>query len=361
MPRKRQRVSESLLDEYRSHHVAVARKAADTSAFGAAQLKDIIFTHADAVAKGWCQESGAAMPSPSAFAATTGTSEPCYTSFVVNSGAAVEAVVAALPIAAPEGFDDVDVCRHMDRAWVFAGRNGKTRGGGGGGGGSLAGRAEHTDDVAVAGTWHVQLRGTKLWSVRPCLGARGAPWGTDEALLPPPRTILCEPGDVLVINTRTWWHATEIPLQEKVPGGRGGGGGGGDDDAGLSSIARDFVWRGDDANEDGKEYDDGLATNIDGVYATVALAEGDVALLESDLPDCALPRSEDPNCQVQEEINTGDGVVQAGLVAIRPIAVGECFTVAPSSDDEEGGEDDDDDDDDEGDEDDSGAEGLRTC
>jgi hypothetical protein len=245
--------------------------------------------------------------------------------------------------------------------------------------GVLRGRAEHTDAVEVDGTWHVQCQGSKTWHVRPCVGAAGAPWGphiTTDADAdadadvgagmvpvrrpPSPRTITCHRGDMLVINTRTWFHATEIPPQvdgdsdsiddSGCSGGGGSspeksahGGGGGlsssaDDGGGMTlSVARDFRWtvvaatkqkkmrqRGtgeggggggdlkemDDDDEDELDEDDEEvceATNMDVTYAVRFVAEGEVALKESDLPDCELPRSTNPNCEVAEIVVIVDG------------------------------------------------------
>ena len=75
--------------------------------------------------------------------------------------------------------------------------------------------------------------------------------------------------------------------------------------------------------------------------------QGEVALLESELPNCALPRSGEPNCEVVYDFGGGD---EAALVALKDIAAGECFTVAPSSDEEGGSGDDEDDEIDEDDE-----------
>ena len=94
----------------------------------------------------------------------------------------------------------------------------------------------------------------------------------------------------------------------------------------------------DGGEEEEDQANDAIATNIDGVYATAQLSAGDVALFESELPDCALPRSSEPNCSVVYDFQGGD---EAALVALKDIAVGECFTVAPSSDEEDLGDEED--------------------
>jgi hypothetical protein len=108
-------------------------------------------------------------------------------------------------------------------AWVFIGQNvGK---------GSeeveaMRGRPEHTDAIAHSGTWHMQLSGAKEWRLRP---NPAATWPDSSSLLaaqelvmqhgaaaPADRAIrrlhlTCGAGDLLLINTRLWFHATQIP------------------------------------------------------------------------------------------------------------------------------------------------------
>ena len=53
---------EEIREEYARKHFAVVRRAVEPSSFtfDAATLRDIIRKHKDAVAQGWCHESGAA-------------------------------------------------------------------------------------------------------------------------------------------------------------------------------------------------------------------------------------------------------------------------------------------------------------
>jgi hypothetical protein len=121
---------------------------------------------------------------------------------------------------------------------------------------ALTGRVEHTDSVNHSGTWHHQLSGSKTWYVRPLVDAkewRNVP--TFKNFLPPVSAdkstrrsqrvgcktasnsadwrlrIECQTGDLLLINTRLWWHCTSLPLTTTVDV----------DSTNLSvSFARDF-------------------------------------------------------------------------------------------------------------------------
>jgi len=57
---------------------------------------------------------------------------------------------------------------------------------------------------------------------------------------------------------------------------------------------------------------------------------GQVIVTENEMPDCALPRCQNPNCTVAE---LGDGSM--ALVALRRVKAGEWLTVAESSSDED--------------------------
>eukprot|EP00929_Paragymnodinium_shiwhaense_P084094 TRINITY_DN44946_c0_g2_i2.p1 TRINITY_DN44946_c0_g2~~TRINITY_DN44946_c0_g2_i2.p1 ORF type:complete len:337 (-),score=48.52 TRINITY_DN44946_c0_g2_i2:423-1433(-) len=227
---------------------------------------------------------------------------PWYASFIVQKNpAALKDFMQALPFAEPPFLKTKrSQVRHSNAVWVFVGRNS--------GVGPLRGRPEHTDALEHSGTWHLQLRGTKVWKIRP----------TDELRKRCPSLksvksvkVRCEEGDVLCINTRLWWHQTYLP-------GR----------CGISmSIARD-VRLGDMAKEQVKCD----MTNIEGHFATRAIPKGTVVFTEDDAPDCQLPRSRTPNCELGE---LPDGTM--ALVSKREIKKGEWFSMAPSDDEEEDG------------------------
>ena len=255
--------------------------------------------------------------------------------------------------------------RHTLPVWVFMGHHPSSSGVGCNTSDSdsdnfMQGRPEHTDSVSHEGTWHYQLSGSKLWCVRPCEQAvdwagtapkilnsnstttaqrkgqgkkhdKGEGDASDKAVL----RVMCEQHDLLVINTRLWWHHTLIPPTDTADGQL------------SASFARDFHCRAariDNNNErrqeQGQEDDDEPATftNIDGLYATAAVQAGDIVMRESEMPDAELPRVADgaANCEVSCT-DEGEGV----LVALRNIACGEFLSVAPSDDDSDDYDDDD--------------------
>jgi hypothetical protein len=145
----------------------------------------------------------------------------------------------------------------------------------------LVGRAEHVDDVTHSGTWHVQLSGSKTWFLRPNQEAED--WynfddneeetNQDDENKPPTNVpdlrdyigleelakkkkkfvsveqsdnkqgglvrLCChvQQGDLFVVNTRAWYHRTELPVVEDNNNGSSNT----SSNKGLSiSIARDF-------------------------------------------------------------------------------------------------------------------------
>ncbi|CAB9525372.1 UTP6, small subunit (SSU) processome component, homolog (yeast) [Seminavis robusta] len=86
----------------------------------------------------------------------------------------------------------------------------------------LVGRAEHVDEVPHSGTWHYQLKGNKTWLVRPhgqLFEAQGKKVPALESTSTTTDTtaggalrlrITVEEGDWFVLNTRIWYHCTEL-------------------------------------------------------------------------------------------------------------------------------------------------------
>lgn len=189
---------------------------------------------------------------------------------------------------------------------------------------ALSGRPEHTDSVEHDGTWHAQIQGSKRWWIRPM-------HEHDEWNGKAPKDAACvdlQAGDLFMINTRLWWHRTELLNNE--------------DSGGSISIARDFYCpavtttpssKRQKKTEGEKEEDEDIFMNREGVYASKAVPEGQVILTEDELPDCELVRSTEPNAFVST-LDTGAGC----LVALRDITAGEFLSVAPSDDESEEGD-----------------------
>lgn len=207
--------------------------------------------------------------------------------------------------------------------WFFFGRNPQ-------GSPPLEGRKEHTDSVAHDGTWHYQLSGVKRWYLRPTeeLLKQTKNFGTatpnndddddDEssdaaaASFATPLVVDCREGDVLVVNTRLWWHRTEIPDQPSP----------------SVSYARDFYFSQEAADRSGAA---ATMSNVDGLYASKDVDVDEIIFTEHDMPNAELHRSKDnPNCRVSE-MDDGTSV----LVASRPIRAGEFFCVAETDDEDE--------------------------
>jgi len=213
--------------------------------------------------------------------------EPWYASFIVNDAAACNATLRRLPRngCGPRGIPGVanGDAFHGAHAWIFVGDNTS-------GVHPLDGRPEHTDALSpdVAGTWHYQVSGTKVWRVRRL---------EDDHVV----VIRVCRGDALLIDTRVWRHCTSLPVE-----------------AGPSmSVARDFSFA--------PRIDEEAFGDVDALLAARAARPGDVLFYEADLPDCALPRARPGNCAVAED---GDG--KLCLVATRRIGAGEAYAMAPS-------------------------------
>lgn len=187
---------------------------------------------------------------------------------------------------------------HSDSIWFFVGHHASKDGK------PLRGRPEHTDDVPHDGTFHIQARGSKRWFLRP----------TDELLAERPDSglnandsfeIECKRGDLIAVNTRLWWHQTELPASKEP----------------SFSYARDFYL---EENQGAEESD---FINQDGFYAAANISAGTILVREDDMPDCELPtsKSDRANCEVVE-LDDGENA----LVAKRDISTGEWFVVYDS-------------------------------
>lgn len=201
--------------------------------------------------------------------------------------------------------------------WLFVGRNTTTK--------NMVGRSEHTDGIQHDGTFHYQLAGSKIWNLRPTEELRSkCDLEYDMALLDS-YSYTVEEGDVLLINTRLWWHRTEIPGIESDENGSS------DNEAGLSiSFARDIYLDG----REPKEGDDYM-TNVEGGMAAAFIPKGTILLTEADPPVGRSANREKANCdlvQVDDYDNSDDDDdeeerIQMALVPTRDIDEGEFFII----------------------------------
>ena len=260
-----------------------------------------------------------------------------YSSFIAqgNKCLSVQTFKAALPLKELPFSAGCMECTQP--IWLFVGKNSGVS--------DLHGRNEHVDAVTHDGTWHVQSSGSKVWYVRP---VDTPEWGTDpESRLVisdgssddvaniteeesdeegkdcseniPRLRVECNPGDVLVINTRVWWHQTHIP--PTTYGAHEGDDGlsisyardffspsmrlrshhsthsddtkGGSRDARAAQQVRDNVTDDDDtqAGEEEQEQEqeeEEEYTNLEGLYASKNVQSGDIVLMEDEMPDCSV-------------------------------------------------------------------------
>jgi hypothetical protein len=268
-----------------------------------------------------------------------------YGSFLIQKDKAVlQSTLARLPVVDLE----LPSTSYEPALWIFFGRNPPIRGGGSKQ--DLSGRAEHTDAVSHSGTWHYQLSGRKVWTLRPSSAmhqhlnehfVNTGGWCEEQRL-----SVCVEENDVLLINTRLWFHQTTIPCQTSP----------------SVSYARDF-WLADhkkggnlaqraqrnDNESTTSSVDNANMTNVDGLYATEAIEEGTIIFRETDLPECELHRAsgDASNCEL---VDLEDGT--RAIVSTRDIAAGEFFCIAET--DNEGDEEEDEGDEDESDMDEDG-------
>ncbi|CAE8630009.1 unnamed protein product [Polarella glacialis] len=200
----------------------------------------------------------------------------------------------------------------------------------------MPGRPEHTDKMKHHGTWHVQLSGCKEWYLRATselLQAAGllSEEGEGEPEEACRHVVRCSAGDVLVVNTRLWWHSTKLPGSAGQP---------------LSlSYARDFVISAaasgaagaartaasaglvGDEEEDEDEQDTGVDVNVDGMLAKSGIKKGSVIMMAEEMPERKKTMSvpDAPNCMVRG----------SELVAVKDIASGDLFLVLGFESDEE--------------------------
>ena len=234
--------------------------------------------------------------------------------------------------------------------WLFFGKNYSSAANE-----TLLGRPEHTDSVTHDGTFHYQLSGTKIWHLRPttelieamrnsskmqcqskcCPSNKKRKIDQDNAASSDKNDnkiriqVECKEGDILLLNTRLWWHSTTIPCQE-VP---------------CISYARDIYFTPQQNNNDSENNNEhtnnreSSMTNVDGTYAANDIEADTILFTEHNMPDIELPRSkDDPNCRVVE-LEDNDGETYMAVVSLRTINSGEFFKLEESDDDDDDSDD----------------------
>ena len=140
-----------------------------------------------------------------------------YVSTIINKTEehALAAMVAMMPP------PPIAKATHNGGAWLFVGKNGPSGENRKRKRSSLMGRAEHVDDVTHSGTWHYQLSGAKIWYIRPNKDFWDLGYVPDIASCATTLSeqtekgtwrlkIQVQEGDVFVLNTRIWFHCTEL-------------------------------------------------------------------------------------------------------------------------------------------------------
>eukprot|EP00978_Attheya_sp_CCMP212_P022711 scaffold68169_cov58-Attheya_sp.AAC.3 len=201
--------------------------------------------------------------------------------------------------------------------WLFVGRNNNAH--------EMKGRNEHTDDIYHnGGTFHYQLAGVKTWNIRPTEELREMCDERDIALKDT-YVHTVEEGDIFVINTRLWWHQTEIPgaISAKT---------GGNQNDNLSiSYARDIHLDGTQPTEGDEQH----MNSKDGAWATAFIAKGTVLLTEVDPPISRTTVRADANCEMFVVEDSEEGEKQLAVVAFRDIKEGEFYTILESKNEEQ--------------------------
>ena len=199
---------------------------------------------------------------------------------------------------------------------------------------TLVGRAEHVDEVTHSGTYHIQIAGTKTWKIRPhpdsmlaeelsingSVGDNGKNkrnrWNLE---------ITVEEGDVFVLNTKIWYHRTELNYKGSSNDSIEGGNNSSASEWSISA-AHDFYLPVPCPRDVKKR---------ESVFANGDEKEGS----DEEIPE-DLPRSANPNCVLIEIDAHGDAGdsdaddrsaasgTEIALVALRDIAEGESLSIA---------------------------------
>jgi len=190
--------------------------------------------------------------------------------------------------------------------WIFVGRNSsKTT--------ALEGRSEHTDNIQHDGTVHYQISGTKTWYIRPTQELLNQ-CKMKNVILEDSYKVTLSEGDRLVINTRLWWHRTEIPPQQ-------------DDNNVSISYAQDVYLDGRKVPAEGTEEE--VMSNVEGAWAVGFIPKGTQLLTDApsvdELPMQRTNDKEKANCKLVVVSEEGEEPVQTAVVTLRDIQESEFF------------------------------------
>ena len=264
-----------------------------------------------------------ATPTPPSEFLSTDSTQTGYCSFILQNDSQALAMfrdeiapLSILPVIMSNDNDndntgsDVNPIKTAEPFWIFVGRNMSPHT-------ILKGRSEHTDNIQHDGTFHYQLGGTKTWHIRPTQELMNS--SNNIISFRDNYTLTLAQGDVMVINTRLWWHRTEIPpaqYDEKMKNIVS---------KNLSiSYARDIYLDGKipPANE--------VMSNVEGAWAVGFIPKG--AELPIDSIDDVLPMrrtksKHEANCKliVLEEEDGAEGNPQRAVVMLRDIQESEFF------------------------------------
>ena len=219
--------------------------------------------------------------------------------------------VPIFPISKQQDGDSNNNSIQMSRPiWIFVGRNSsKTL--------ALEGRSEHTDNIQHDGTVHYQVSGTKTWYIRPTQELLNQCISKNITLEDSYRVTLSE-GDRIVINTRLWWHRTEIPPPPQD-----------DSDRNVSiSYAQDVYLDGRKVPREGTEEEE-VMSNVEGAWAVGFIPKGTELLTDSSSVDeLPMQRTNDidkANCKLVIVSKEGEEPVQRAVVTLRDIQESEFF------------------------------------
>ena len=216
-----------------------------------------------------------------------------------------------------------------DPYWLFVGRNTSTT--------PMMGRTEHTDGILHDGTFHFQVVGQKTWKLRPTTELRTMCDEHYDLALKDSYVVTVEEGDIFVINTRLWWHQTELPgvpaepvTSEGSEAANTGKKSKPNSPSGLSiSYARDMYFDGRQPEEGESEY----MSSMDGAWATGNIPQGTVLFTEKDPPIRKSKDKNKTNCEMFE-VDDEEGGTQLAVVTSKDITEGDFFVIYDKNADE---------------------------